>query len=356
MNNLILICNDFEFLNAKLSDKGLMSVNFDTDTTLPSAIIRELEVSEMNKYKHETFGYGMKYTDVLEFEIHIMKNCKNTKTQSEFKFSNDEYEDIVAWLTSIEEYSLLKISKGTKNNIICKGYFSTVEPFDAGGVCYGFKCVFKCNSPFSYVEKAQSQTIVDKSTIVLKNDSSERNSYVYPSLLIKPSQNEEIFIHNLSDSMLIESGVLESITCDNLIEKINTYGRLQGYTVTYMYDKDNISITAHCNATVVLFYFTDSYGVKNKYVAYYFNDGKYYIYRGGFFYCTLYKDLDVTIDCKNLVLYDSLHRPVLFSKMGIQDEDEIYWLRLLYGKNNLIIKGNVEIDFNWMEPRKGELV
>lgn len=348
---MLLTCKDFIYDNFRLSDYDYISVNFENETTLPSAINRNMEVSNMNRFRKETIGFGITYEDTLEFDIHIIKNFCNCTSQ---RFSANEYENLVSNLTSMEKYSLLTITKKDGSTVICRGYFSSVTPFDVVGVCYGAYCTFKCDSPFTYSIKSETKNLLGVTNFHLNNESSERYSYVYPTLLVKPTANEEIFIHNISDSDLIISDVLENPSSISLADKIDEYGKLYGYTVTYIYE--NSYVQTHCDDTVILFYYTDSYGVKNKYIAYYLDDGKYYIYKGGFFYCRLYKDLNITMDCKNLGLYDSLKRPVLFEKVGIQDEDEIYWLRLLYGDNRLLVKGNVEIEFCWYEPRKGELV
>ena len=45
-----------------------------------------------------------------------------------------------------------------------------------------------------------------------------------------------------------------------------------------------------------------------------------------------------------------------FSKMGIQDEDEIYWMRLINGNNSFRVFGNFNLSIDYLEPKKGGLV
>ena len=111
-----------------------------------------------------------------------------------------------------------------------------------------------------------------------------------------------------------------------------------------------------CNNTAILFYLTDSYGVKNKYGAYYIENGQYYIFHGGFFYCQVQRDLQLKLDCKNLALYDELGRPVVLERVGVQAEDNIYWIRLINGYNTFRAFGNVTLDITYLEPRKGALI
>ena len=171
-----------------------------------------------------------------------------------------------------------------------------------------------------------------------------------------------IFIHNLSDTEILDNGSFAvasdvSSNISTLQDKITAYARINSLSVEYMMDTETKDIKLICNGTGLLFYMTDNYGIKNKYVAYYLEtDRQYYICRGGFFYCTLLSALTVTLDCKNLGVYDSLDRPVLYTDIGIQDEDEIYWMRLVYGNNSIRAMGNFKLSATYLEPRKGLLI
>ena len=97
---MILVCKDFSYDDNSLLKQNLSSVNFDDDTSLPSTIKREMEVSELNPFRNETTGFGMKYTETLTFEIHITKNYEINTSQEELEFTPEEYEIIVSWLSS----------------------------------------------------------------------------------------------------------------------------------------------------------------------------------------------------------------------------------------------------------------
>ena len=358
---MILVCKDFSFDNRKLSTQKLISVNFDDDTTLPSSITREMDFSEMNKYRLKQNDYGIKYSDVLTFDLHLMKDINIYPDQTDLEFSNSEYEQIVSWLTSPKNNKWMTITK--ENGETCKvnGYFSAVTPMDKWGICYGIYCTFTCDSPFSYVEKKLSKTITNVTNFLVNNESSEMYDYVYPSFKITPTKNEEIFIHNMSDSKILDSGMLETTEDKDanmlaLSSKIESYAALHNLTVEYMYDNDQY-VQYICDKTAILFYMSDRYGMKNKYCDYYLeSNGQYYICQSGFFYCKLLKSLPITMDCENLSFYDALDRPVLFDQIGIEDEDEIYWPRLIYGNNTMSMKGNFNIDINYIEQRKGGLI
>lgn len=357
---MILVCKDFEFDEQTLKQQNLYSVNFDDDTSLPSSIVREMESTMMNKYRPEVTGFGTSYTEVLSFEIHITKDYERNTSQDELEFSTEEYERTISWLSSPQEHRWLKITTQQGEIVKVKGYFSSVTPYENWGICYGLRCTFTCNSPFSYVEKQDQQVITRSKNFMLQNTSSDKYGYVYPVINIYPKATEQIYIHNLSDSKTLENGTLSlqstnKLTLQLLMGKIENYAKMNGYTLEYVYDKEN-HVVSVCNNTAILFYLTDSYGVKNKYGAYYIENGQYYIFQGGFFYCQTQRDLKLKLDCKNLALYDELDRSVVFERVGIQEEDNIYWIRLIHGHNTFRVFGNMTLDISYLEPRKGALI
>ena len=66
--------------------------------------------------------------------------------------------------------------------------------------------------------------------------------------------------------------------------------------------------------------------------------------------------MDIDIDCKALGIYDAIKRPVLFKDLGIQDEDEIYWMRLINGNNSFRVLGNFDLTIRYLEQQKGGLI
>ena len=359
---MILVCKDFEFEGNKLSAQSLASVNFDDDTSLPSSIIREMESGTMNLYRSEVNGLGTIYSDTLVFDLHIVKSFNENTSQTEMEFTPDEYDLVVSWLSSPHSDRWMKVT--TENNKITKvkGYFSSIEPYENWGICYGLRCTFTCNSPFSYVEKSVEKEITGTTNFLLSNDSSEYEDYVYPTFLITPTKTEDIYIHNLSDSEIADNGTFtvsedSSANIQQLREKISAYATSNLLTVQYVIDNETKDAKLICNETGILFYLIDHYGVKNKYVAYFSaTENQYWICRGGFFYCTVYQGNPVEMDCKNLSFYDSLERPVDLSSIEIQDEDEIYWMRLIHGNNSIRVMGNITLDISYLEPKKGELI
>lgn len=359
---MILICDDFTFDGKSLKSQNYITVNFDDDDALPSSIKREMDVGTMNQYRTEINGFGIKYSESLIFDIHIMKAICNTNLQSDLQFTPDEYDLLVTWLSSPQENKWMDIVTHQNKKQKVKGYFSSIEPYGSEGVCYGVRCTFTCDSPFSYTEKTYETNISGVKNFLLDNESSDYYDYVYPTFVIEPTRNEEIFIHNLSDTEILDNGSFTvsgdvSAKISALQDKITAYARVNSLTVEYVLDTETQDIKLICDNIGLLFYMTDNYGIKHKYVAYYLEtDRQYYICRGGFFYCTLLSALTVTLDCKNLGVYDSLDRPVLYTDIGIQDEDEIYWMRLIHGNNSIRAMGHFNLSVTYLEPRKGLLI
>lgn len=359
---MILVCKDFEFDDKTLSGQGLSSVNFDSDTSLPSSVVREMESGTMNLYRPEINGLGAKYTNTLVFDLHIVKEFDENSSQKEMEFLPDEYDSVVAWLSSPHLDQWMKITTENNQSTKVKGYFSSIEPYENWGICYGLRCTFTCNSPFSYVEKTETKQITGTTNFLLSNDSSEYEDYVYPIFLIAPTKTEDIYIHNLSDSEIVDNSSF-AVSDDNsdniqqLRSKINEYATSNLLTVQYVIDDKTKDVKLICNETGILFYLIDHYGVKNKYVAYFSaSENQYWICRGGFFYCTVYQGNPIEMDCKNLSFYDSLERPVDLSSIGIQDEDEIYWARLIHGNNTIRVMGNITLNISYLEPKKGVMI
>lgn len=357
---MILVCKDFSYDDNSLLKQNLSSVNFDDDTSLPSSIKREMEVSELNPFRNETTGFGMKYTETLTFEIHITKNYEINTSQEELEFTPEEYEIIVSWLSSSNKNSWITVTTQGNETVKLKGYFSSITPYENWGICYGLRCEFKCNSPFSFVEKTDQQIITRSKNFMLENTSSEKYGYVYPIINIHPAATEQVYFHNLSDSKILETGNVSlqssnKLTLELLKTKIENYAKNNRCSLDYVYGKDK-QVMSICNDTAILFYLTDAFGVKNKYGAYYIENGQYYIFQGGFFYCKVQRDLELKLDCGNLSLYDELNRPVVFERVGIEHEDNIYWIRLLHGHNTFRVYGNMTLDITYLESRKGALI
>ena len=64
------------------------------------------------------------------------------------------------------------------------------------------------------------------------------------------------------------------------------------------------------------------------------------------------KDDDFYIDCQHLKIYDITNSIISFEDLGVKDIDNIYWLRLAYGENELRFTGDATFELIYREPRK----
>lgn len=66
------------------------------------------------------------------------------------------------------------------------------------------------------------------------------------------------------------------------------------------------------------------------------------------------KDNVFYMDCQNLKLYGENNKLMTFDDVGVDGDqiDNIYWLRLAYGENQIKVKGDVNLEVSYREPRK----
>ena len=64
------------------------------------------------------------------------------------------------------------------------------------------------------------------------------------------------------------------------------------------------------------------------------------------------KNNDLYIDCQYLKMYDIANSIISFEDLGVNDIDNIYWPRLLYGENVFEFTGDATFEIIYREPRK----
>lgn len=350
---------DFEFDGKKFSDLSTkyISVSFDNETTISLAMEREIESGETNRYRTEANYFGDKWTDTLPLELHIAKNPCVYSSQSERYFKQSDIRNINRWLTSPHNPEWIKFTlpEGSDDEVTryC-GYFNNVEPVSNGIGIIGLKLYFKCTTPFGFTDiKSDVMDVTTYKTLTVTNDSDETHTYCYPTVIIRPQGNGDIFIWNQSDCELLDSGTLEEKTLGALIQKAEDYATLKGYNITFT-GTGAQNIIPICNNTGVQFYLNDIHtGMEKKCTAFYRTDNsKYQIVEGGFVFMNTYKDLDIYMNCQFLTINDSIGRMITYDKLGVSDVDHIYWLKLINGENTLLLHGNAEFEIQHMESRK----
>lgn len=358
-------CKDFIYRNQRLSDLGFIaSVSFEGSDDLPLGLSREIEKSETNKYRKSANQTGIKYSeDNLSFEIDIMKDPCQYHTQDDLEFTDKDVRKITRWLSSPQFYLPLKCeyaSSSQRNSLTYYGIFTNIEKWVIANKTYGLKLTFSCSTPFAYTDDIICTVQAEgNKTLVINNEDDELDDYVYPILNINAAQTGDIFICNLSDCTLLNEGSLypstvpSGLPIDILQQKISDYALTKGYETVYQYESDGTTVKTFCDKTAVQFTYKNSQDTEFKCFAFYLDDGKYKIIRNGMLHLTVNKSLPINIDFQQLRLFDDLGRPVYFSSLGVEDVDQVYWLRLLNGDNNLLFYGkNCTFTLKYRECRK----
>ena len=355
---------DFTFSGKKLSGLSTkyIPVQFDENSDIALGLERDMEAGESTRYRIEPNYFYDKWSDGLPLEIHLVKDPCTYSTQSEKEITKSEIRELTSWLTSSHfpkwlkfEYDINDENDATRY----MGWFNNIEPFVVGGMVYGLKLYFKCTTPFAYTNDITNEiTVSNYKNLTVKNNSDELFSYCYPTIQIYPNANGEIFLCNLSDATIYAEGTLTAGSTgyfNSLLDVVDNYAKLNGYTVEYVAPSGSAqNIIPLCNNTAVQFYLVDTYGNKIKCTAFYINDStkKYRIIENGFVHFTVYKNLQVYIDTQKLTINDELGRMITYDKLGVNDVDHMYWLRLLNGDNTLLLSGNCKFTIIHIESRK----
>lgn len=353
--------SDFTFLDKRLSDMKCkyISVDFDKSDEINLGAERDIVKGETNRYKIEPNIFYDNWSSPLEFELHITKDPCIYNNQTEMEFTKTEIREFLKWLTSSHLPQWIKFTdeNGELEDVRYYGWFSNIDTFVAYGVVYGLKLHFKCTSSFAYTDVITNEISVStyKNTLIL-NESDTVEDYCYPLIKINPNVSGSIFICNMSDCDILDSGILEvtsdSTAIDTLLTIAESYASKNAYTLEYT-GKGVYNIVTICEDTACQFYLIDKYGNKKLCTIFYRTDTmEYHIIHGGFMYMNVYSDLDIVIDCEKLMINDALGRMVTYDKLGLEDTGELYFPQLISGNNSLLLYGNATFTIQHIETRK----
>lgn len=351
---------DFTFSGRKFSDLSCeyIPANFNNEMDISLALERNMDSGETNKYRTEANYFGDTWSDTLTLELHIIKNPGVYPTQEAQSITRSEVREITKWLTSSHypEWIAFNLPSGSEDDAThYRGWFRNIETLSVDDKIYGLKLYFECTTPFGYTNNITNiKKVTTYDNLTVANNSDETQNYCYPAVTITPHENGQIFICNLSDCKLLDSGTLTGESYfESLINAVENYALLKGYNLTYT-GTGSTNIIPFCNNTGVQFYLKDIHnGTEKKCTAFYISDTKQYkIIEGGFVYMTVYKDLDIYMDCQFLTITDSIGRMITYDKLEINDVDHVYWLRLLNGTNHLLLHGNADFQIQHQESRK----
>lgn len=356
--------SNFVFCGKELNtlDNKYLSVDFNNSDESSLSLTRNINRGETNRYRTEPNFYGFTWNNPLSFELHIMKNpCKYT-SQNEMVFTQTEIREITRWLSSnhLPQWLEIETEAGKKDDVRYRGYFRDIQTFTVGGQIIGLKLLFECTTSFGHsydIVNSFSSTAIAQ-TVSIENNSDELEDYCYPIIEIIPNGNSYMYICNLSDCEVLDSGNVTSAASSTLQNVIEDYARLCSYKVEYNQTSSG-AVETLCDNTAIEFRYVDTMNNKIKCTAFYYKNGTVYTYmliKGGFMHMQLYTGLTIYMDCQKLIIKDRTGRMVTYDRLGISDVDSIYWLRLVNGINNLIISGDCTINVTHVEARKvGEI-
>lgn len=352
---------DFTFRGKKLSDMKTKYISVDFDSNSDSTSLgmgRDMEKGETNRYRVEANYFYDSWSSPIEYELNIVKDPCEYDTQTKMEISKTEIREFTRWLTSSHypEWIHFKDEDGIDEDVRYYGWFSNVETFVAYGTVYGLKLHFKCTSSFAYTDTISDVANVSGYlTKLITNDSDDLDSYCYPTIRIHPNENGEIFMCNMSDCTILTQGTFKAGLSDysnELLNMVNTYAEINGYEVKHL-GSGAYNYKYVCNDTAIQVKLVDSFGNSIFCTAFYITTTREYrIIKNGFMFMKVYKDLDIVMDCENLMIMDSLDRMITYDKLGIDDVGYMYWLRLMNGNNSMLFYGNVDITIEHIEKRK----
>ena len=223
-----------------------------------TGLTQTLNKGELNPHRNTPNLYSVQYSDVLKFDITIIK-------RNNLPIENNERREIVAWLTSPIFYTSFKIEDCEVN-----GYHENIEyfvkstgctDFMPSGYISGLTFNFECNAPYGFSEQESNTFVCNGSTkISINNTSDELFQDYYPTIIVKGTSTGEVtFINNKYPEnpmkINIKNGQTLIIDCQN--------GNINDNTNTFDYETDtnliwlrlvhghnNITISGNCTGEI----------------------------------------------------------------------------------------------------------
>lgn len=310
----------FTYNNKSTEDFGLMIGGSNVSSNIPFAMSRQIIKGSLNRYKNQVNFMGTAWSDVLVFEISMVRDvCGDNK---ELVFSEDEVNEINTWLTS-PDYPLLfhMYNYPDETPVIDQydyfGVFSNVEAQEIGGEVVGFTMTFTTNSPFAWTaERVVNVDTSDSGDVTINVESAEEMREIYPLIEIVGVSTDEFDYDPETGEYTGSANAREEITITN---NNDTYGNIvyDSNTGRYVVNETNRSLTVEVPHSPVY------------------------------------------IDSKNARIYDvvtttsgSINHILDWDDLGLSDVSYIYWPRLFNGENSWTIAGSCTVKIKYREPRK----
>lgn len=187
----------FEYNGVSSEEFGLMTYSFDgsgeTHEFASTVTIQEDLIPSRAKPMFYGVTYEQKQELTLEFGV-------NQKRLDEGRYLDREEMSLIAsWLSGHSDYKWLMIDQEDMQTVRYRSIVTSLSPIEDGGVCWGMKAVFTCDSPYGYrIPQTYTFRLNGTKSIQLLNESSH-NGYYYPRLVWEIEQAGSLIISNSSD-------------------------------------------------------------------------------------------------------------------------------------------------------------
>jgi hypothetical protein len=185
----------FEYNGETSKDYNLKICSFNS-IEIPMGLGREIIKGETTKFCPIANHLGTRYSDVLSFSVSFAKYDRYAKNQTVLAFTEEEINDIMAWLTSPCYPTLFRMVSDNRDekNYNYFGVFTDMELFHpVGEMVHGFTATFTTNAPYAWtdeiVKSCSSTTSID---ITIDCKTAERLTPIYPVIVVTPHNNGNV--------------------------------------------------------------------------------------------------------------------------------------------------------------------
>ena len=248
--------NYFVYDNIDSSTYDLLIAGIEQSDDLQFGLSREVLQSSLNRYRNRVGQMGTRWSNVLVFNIQFVKSpCSSS---SEIFFTEDEVNEINAWLTSPDYPTLFHMydfeadSPGNQNTKYDYfGVFSDVTPQVVGGDVIGFTATFTTNSPFAWTQEIVKTTTNGSVTFTV--NSAEKYREIYPIIEVTSTASQppirsdftltvshQVGNRTDSESMQLSLRTGDTTTIDSQRSIIKDYSGLVSFTDLGISDVDYI--------------------------------------------------------------------------------------------------------------------
>lgn len=194
----ILYATDFEYDGRLLSDFGFIICRFgDSGGEETVNAGGEISFNTTSTNRGRKFQLtSATYKDCISTSFSI---CKNECNEEDMVISDEEFRDIMRWLSRHTFHKLRFIKDEEYEPCYYEASFN-IHKITINDVLYGIECNMETNRPFGFgAEVHKIYELNGKSDVAVLTDMSDEIGYIYPKVVItckNDSKEEGIRIHN----------------------------------------------------------------------------------------------------------------------------------------------------------------